>query len=96
MAMGNRRNNVLGTKCSVTAKENLGVARLERPFINLRHIPLAKLNTQIALDPRESVVLTNGNEHFIGFKKDFLTGGHQTALAGLVIDHLDLIKRHAQ
>ena len=96
MAMGHCRNNVLRTKGGVATKEDLGIAGLERPLINLRHIPFAKLDAEIALDPRKGVVLANGNQHLVGLEEDLLAGGDQTALAGVVIHHLDLIEGHAQ
>ncbi len=94
MPMSNRRNNVLGPKCSVTTKKYMGQSALEGGFINHGHVPLTKFDTQIPLNPGKGVILANRYDDFVGLEEHFLTGGHQTALSLIVVDDVNHSKNH--
>ena len=65
MCMGGCPNNILRTKGAVTAKKYLGICRLQGNFIQLRTIPLIKIDAQIPLNPRAVIVLSNSNQHMV-------------------------------
>jgi hypothetical protein len=81
MPMRNCRNNVFGPKSGVSTKNTLGLLDWKVRFIDMRHVPFAELNAEIALDPRECIVLANGNQDLIGLEKDLFARRDKVALA---------------
>src|SRR5690606_9080286 len=70
--------------------------RLESGFVDDRHIPLAKFQTDVALDPREGVFLTDGDQHVVAFHEhEVFTGRHQRTFATGVVDGFDFLEFHA-
>ena len=59
-------DDVLGSPRRVSAEENARPRRLHRFFVDYRHVPLVEVNTQPALDPRESVFLADSEDHVVG------------------------------
>src|SRR5580698_886334 len=78
VAMLYRPDDVLRAERRVPAEEHPGAGRLERRGVDRRHIPLVELDTQVALDPGEGVLLADGENHVISRQKLL---GHD-ALAG--------------
>ncbi len=76
MPMSDRSNNILWTKSGISTEEHFRVCRLEGAFVNSGHVPFTKLDTQVALNPWERIVLAYRNQDFIGLEKDFVAGGH--------------------
>ena len=72
MAMLNCPNNILRTPCSVTTDKHTFTCRHKGGSVYYWHIPLAKLNTDIALDPWECVVLANRQNDIICGQKNLV------------------------
>ena len=89
-------NDVLWAECCITTEEHFGVTRLEGLLIDTRHIPFAKFNAEVALNPGKGIVLTDRNKDLVGLEEHFFAGGHQAAFACVVVNDLYLIKGHAQ
>ena len=67
-------DNILRTPSSVTTKKGAGSGGFKGHFIHYRHIPFIELNPQVAFNPRERVVLTDGKNHIIGRKENRING----------------------
>ena len=62
-------DDVLGAKRGITAKEHLRQCRLQCEFIENRTFPLVELDTQIPLDPRAMIFLSDGHQYMIALDK---------------------------
>ena len=91
-----RRDDVLRTVRRVTAKKHIGQRGLERIGHQYRQTPFIKLDTDIALDPGEGVLLTDGNQDRITFHQHIRhAGGYQRAATFFVIHRFHNLKAHA-
>ncbi len=96
MAVGHRPDDVLGAEGGVAAEEHVGARRLEGRLVDDRHAPLVEIEADVALDPRESVLLAHGDEHVVAFEGLVgLAGGDEAAPPLLVADRLHLLEDHA-
>ena len=73
MAVADGPDDVVGPPRAVAAEKHLWIGRLERYFVDGGHIVFAKCNADVALDPRERVVLADGHQHVVA------VDGHQFA-----------------
>ncbi len=72
------------------------MGRAHRHFIHHRHIPLVELDADVALDPREGVLLTDRHQHVVALEMLIrLAGRHQSASAARVVFGLHLLEQHA-
>src|SRR5262249_21282922 len=77
-------------------EEHLRMGRSHGPAVDLRHIPFVELNTDVAFDPREGVLLANRDQHIIAGKMRVgLSGRGQAAAALRVVLGLDLLEDNA-
>src|SRR6516165_4785499 len=95
VAVGNGPDDVLRPKRGVAAKEYFRQGRLHRLRIDLRHVPAVKLDADVALDPREGVLLTDRDQHvvarsvLVGF-----AGRDQVAAPARVVLGLNLLEQY--
>src|SRR5215475_1704370 len=68
VAMGNGPDDVLRSERGIAAEENLWMRRSHRFGIHLGHIPLVEFDADVALDPWESVFLTDRDQDIIAGK----------------------------
>src|SRR6476659_10734672 len=95
MTVGNGGDDVLRTERGVTAEKNFGMSRLECNLIDDWHLPFIKLEADVALYPRKSVFLADCNQYVIRrIKSLWFARRQQRTLAVLIINGLDLFKRH--
>src|SRR5262249_26378943 len=81
-----RPDDVLGPECRVTSKKYVRQRRLHRHLVHHRHVPLVELDADIAFDPGERILLSDGDQHVVAL--EMLVGfpcRHQIAAALLVI-----------
>ena len=96
MAVGYRGDNIFRPEGGVTTKKHLGIGGLESGLVHHRHIPLVELDTQVALYPGKGILLADGHQHIVRLHEyQLFSGGHQAALAVLVVMGLDLLEQHA-
>src|SRR5690606_5549020 len=96
MAVSHCGDDVFRTKGRVAAEEHFRISRLEGGFIDDRHIPFAELETDVALDPRERILLANGDQHVGAFHEhEVFPGRHQRTFAAGVVDGFDFLEFHA-
>jgi hypothetical protein len=96
VAVSNRPNDVLGAEGGVAAEEDARMARRHRLRIDLGHVPLVKLDADIALDPRKSVLLADCDQHVVASEVLIgLAGWNEIATALGVVFGLDLLEHHA-
>ena len=85
-------NHIFGAECGVASKEYFRVGRLEGGAVDDRHIPFAKIQAEIAFDPREGIRLSDGNQHVVALDKSLLARGYQLAPAAFVENRLHLVE----
>ncbi len=96
MAVRDRPDDVLRTECRVAAEEHFRIGRDKSLGVDLRHVPLVELDTAVALDPGERVLLADGDQHVVA--GDGLVGlarRHQVAAALGVVFGLHLLEGDA-
>ena len=59
-----------GPERGVASEEDLGKRGLQRRRIEHGHVPLVELDAEIALDPREGVLLADGEDHIVAGEED--------------------------
>src|SRR5277367_6645324 len=65
MTVFHRPNDVLGTECRVAAEKYFRPRRLVGDRVDLGHIPFIQFDADSILDPRESVLLADGEYHIV-------------------------------
>ena len=59
-------DDVLRAEGGVAAEEHPRARGLEGDLVDHRHVPLVELDAEIALDPREGVLLADGEDDVVG------------------------------
>jgi hypothetical protein len=96
VAVGHRPDDVLRSERGVAAEEHLGVGRLHGPGIDLGHVPPVERDADVALDPRERILLPDRDQHVVaGHVLVRLAGGLERAAALGVVFGLDLLEHDA-
>ena len=96
MAVRDRPDDVLRAEGGVAAEEHLRIGRLERDLVDLRHAPFVEADADVALDPREGVLLADGDQHVVaGVMHVGLAGRLEPAAALVVIAGGDLLEDDA-
>src|SRR5579864_2789419 len=96
MAVRHGPDDVLRPERRVAAEEYFRIGRLVRHRIDDRHVPLVEFKADVALDPGESILLTDGDEHVIALHQDVrFAGRYQLAPALGIFLGLDLFEQHA-
>ena len=65
MAVLDRPDDVLRSERRVAAEEHARPRRLEGRLVDHRHVPLVELDAEVALDPREGVLLADREDHVV-------------------------------
>ena len=87
-------DDVLGPKCRVASEEDPGPGGLHGPFIHKRNIPLVELNTDVALDPGECVLLPDCENNVVGWK-EYGVDGAGVFGAGIPFETFEFHSREA-
>src|SRR3989441_2423926 len=96
VAVRHRPDDVLGSECRVAAEEDFRLCGLHRDFVDDRHAVLVELNSHVALDPGEGVLLPHRDEHVVALEALIgLSGGNEAASPFLVAHRLHLLESHA-
>src|SRR5499426_3744304 len=94
--MGDRPDDVLGPEGGVAAEEHLRVGRAHGLGVDLRHVPLVELDPDVALDPGESVLLADRDQHVVaGEMLVRLARAHELAATLVVAHRLHLLELDA-
>src|SRR5262249_5771613 len=89
-----RPDDVLGSECGIAAEEHPGPGRLHRLRIDLRHAAAVELDADVALDPREGVLLADRDQHVVAGKMLVrLPGRHELAIAFRVVLGPDFLEQ---
>ena len=75
MAMLHSPDNILWAERCVAAKEHAWARRFIGHFIHHGHVPLIELNAHAALNPRECVVLSDGQNYVVSRQKHRIDHG---------------------
>ena len=70
MAVLDRPDDVLRAPGGVAAEKNAGARGHEGDLVDDRHVPLVEFDPDIALDPREGVLLADGENHVVAGNED--------------------------
>ena len=62
MAVFDSPDDIGGTEGGVTAEEHARPRGHEGRLVHDRHVPLAELESDVSLDPRKRIVLTDGED----------------------------------
>src|ERR1051326_8127293 len=87
-------DDVLGTPSRVAAEEHARAARLHGHRVNLGHIPLSELDSDVVLDPGEGVVLSDGENHVVA-RKDNGVDDFGVPCLGVPFDALEFHSRQS-
>src|SRR2546421_8422670 len=66
MAVLDRPDDVLRSEGGIAAEEHAGARGLKSHLVDARYVPLVELDAEIALDPREGVLLADRENDIIG------------------------------
>ena len=96
VAMGHSGDHIFRAEGGIAAKKHERQAGLKSHAVEHWQVPLAKGDAQIALNPREGIVLTHSNDDIIGFHKYIgLTRRDELPTPPLVYDGADFFKNNA-
>ena len=85
-----------GPNAASPPKKTFGCVDCERHLVDDRHAPLVELDADVALDPRERVLLADRDQHVVALEVLVgLAGGHELAPALRVVVGFDLLEHHA-
>ena len=59
-------DDVLRAESGITAEKHAGARRLEGALVDDRNVPLVELDAQVALDPREGILLADRQNDIVG------------------------------
>src|SRR5688500_10703136 len=93
MAVLHCPDDVLRTPCRVAAEEHTGARALHGHLVDDRHAPLVERDADVALDPRERVVLTDGENDLVARQDD--GAGHGADLLAVLLAPHELLELHA-
>src|SRR4051812_24837060 len=93
MAVLHCPDDVLRTPCRVAAEEHTGARALHRHLVDDRHAPFVERDADVALDPRERVVLTDGENDLVAGQYD--GAGHRADLLAVLLAPHELLELHA-
>ena len=86
-------DDVLRSPGGIAAEEHVGARRLERCLVHHWHVPLVERDADVALDPREGVVLTDGEDDRVARHDDRLN--HRAGLTPVRRGPLQPLELHA-
>ena len=87
VSLGHRGDDVFRTERRVAAEEHVRQGRLERLLIQHGHAPLVERQADIAFNPREGVLLTDGYQYLVAGHGFHAARGDQRPLAtGVTLD----------
>ena len=92
VAVLDRPDDVLRAEGGIAAEVDAGARRLEGARIDDRHVPFVELDAEIALDPREGVLLADREDHVVRGQEllsDDALGGDAPAGVELVFHPLE-------
>ena len=96
VAVRDRPDDVFRPEGGVAAEEDLWMGRAHGAGIDLGHAVAVELDADVALDPRERVLLADGDQRVVAGKVLVgLAGGHQATPALGVVFGLDLFEHDA-
>src|SRR6185369_12862991 len=93
MAVLHGPDDVLRTPRRVAAEEHAGARALHRHLVDDRHAPLVERDADVALDPRERVVLADGENDLVARQDD--GAGHRADLPAVLLTPFELLELHA-
>ena len=94
--MRNGPDNVARAKRSVAAKKHAVARRHQGGFIHDRTVPAIELKTNVPLDPRKCVVLTNGQNYVVTRNQDLVDDRAAVDVAVVIDVVFHHVKAHAQ
>src|SRR6266851_4291084 len=86
-------DNVCGPPCRIAAKEYARQRALHRHLVHCRHVPLVEVDSDVALDPRERVVLTDSENHFVARENNRID--HLACLLSVRLAPLETLEFHS-
>src|SRR5207302_11043576 len=92
VAVLDRPDDVLRSEGGIAAEVDAGARRLESGRIDDRHVPFVELDAEIALDPREGVLLADREDHVVRGQEvlsDDARGGDAPAGGGPAFDPVE-------
>src|SRR5438128_11730709 len=92
MAVLDRPDDVLRSEGGIAAEEHAGARGLKSHLVDDRHVPFVELDAEIALDPREGVLLADREDHVVRGQEllsDDALGGDAPAGVELVLHPLE-------
>ena len=95
-AVRHRPDDVLRPERRVAAEQHARQGRLVRGLVDDRHAPFVEGDAEVALDPRERVLLPDRDQHLVAVEALVrLAGGDQLAAAARVAHRAHLLEGHA-
>src|SRR5690606_36351913 len=95
MAVLDGPDDVLRPEGRVAAEEYAGARRFERHRIDDRHAPLVELDAEIALDPRERVLLADREDDVVARNQHLFDDAAAHDAPSLVEVVLELVEAHS-
>ena len=86
-------DDVLRSPRSVPAEEHVGARRLERRLVDHRHVPLVERDPDVSLNPRERIVLADGEDNGVAWHDDRVE--HGAGLTPVYLAPFQPFKLHA-
>src|SRR5262245_5007361 len=77
MAVRDGPDDIFRSPRGITAEKDASPGRHHRRLVDLRHAPVIKLDTDVALDPGEAVLLADCHQDVIAGKHHLFSGGLQ-------------------
>ena len=94
--MSDGGDDVFRPESRIAAEEHSGVRALEGHGVDDGHVPFPEFEPDIPLDPGKGVVLTDGDDHVVGFKEHLFPRGDELPLSPVAVNHIHHGKAHAR